>query len=134
MVRLDLPKSLEIHHPQDETILLAHIRTCDATENEDGFWEYSAMKPSPHFVDLKTIVCVVGRVRDRGRWSFIDRSGPAAHVEMASPPPSSQCSDVTDLSTSDGPESSLESSTASDSSSTDGSMMDIDASSAGSPG
>lgn len=101
VVQLDLPKSLEIHQPQDETILLAHIKTCDVTENEDGFWEYSTIKPSPHFVDLKTITCVVGRVHDRGRWVFIDRSGPTAGVEMASPPSSSQSSDVTDFSTSD---------------------------------
>ena len=32
---------------------------------------------------------------------FVDRSGPTAHVKMASPSPSSQCSDVTDFSMSD---------------------------------
>jgi hypothetical protein len=101
VVQLNLPKSFEIYHPQDETILLAHIKTCDVTENEDGFWEYSTMKPSPHFMDLKTIACVVGRVYDRGRWTFIDRSRPTAGVEMASPPSSSQSSDVTNFLTSD---------------------------------
>lgn len=45
VVQLDLPKSSEIHQPQDETVLLTHIQTCDATENEDHFWEYSAMRP-----------------------------------------------------------------------------------------
>ena len=83
VVRLDLQKSPEIHQPQDETLLLAHIKTCNATENDDGFWEYSTMKSSPHFVDLTTISCVVGRVFDRGLWSLIDRSGSTAHVEMA---------------------------------------------------
>ena len=83
IVQLDLPRSFEIHLPKGETILLAHIKTCDATENEDSFWEYTTMKPSPHFVDLGTIVCVISRVFDRGYWTFIDRSGPMAHIEMA---------------------------------------------------
>lgn len=138
VVQLDLPKSLEIHLPEGETILLAHIKTCDATENEDGFWEYSTMKPSPHFMDLKTVVCVVGRVFDRGRWTFIDRSGPTAHIEMATPSSSSQASDVTDFSTSDESDSESaslsETSSMSVSSSSNGSPMNLDRSSAGSSG
>ena len=134
VVQLNLPKSSKIHQPQDETVLLAHIQTCDATENEDHFWEYSAMRPSLHFIDLKAIACVVGRVYDRGRWSFIDRSGPTAHVEMASPPSSSQCSNVTDFSTSDDSDSALDSSQTSSSPSSKGSPMDVDVSSTGSSG
>ena len=126
VVQLDLPKSLELHRLQDETILLAHIKTCEATQNEDGFWEYSSIKPSPHFIDLSTIACVVGRVFDRGHWSFIDRSGPTAHVEMASPASSSACSDVTEFSTSD--ESSPEPASSSGNSRT-GVRMDLDPSS-----
>ena len=101
VVQLNLPRSSQIYLSQDETILLAHLQTCDAKNNEDGFWEYSSMKRPLHLVDLNTIVCVVGRVRDRGHWTFVDRSGPTAHVKMASPPPSSQGSDGTDFSTSD---------------------------------
>ncbi|KAF9782695.1 hypothetical protein BJ322DRAFT_1110578 [Thelephora terrestris] len=135
LMQLDLPKSSELHHYQDETILLAHIRTCNAIENDDGFWEYTSMNHSPHFVDLKTIACVVGRVRDQGRWTFVDRSGPTAHAKMASPPSSSQCSDVTGFSTSDesdsGPGSLSGGSLVSGSSPADanGSPMDLDTSS-----
>jgi hypothetical protein len=135
VVQLDLPKSSELHHYQDETILLAHIRTCNAIENDDGFWEYTSMNHSPHFMDLKTIACVVGRVRDRGRWTFVDRSGPTAHAKMASPPSSLQCSDVTGFSTSDesdsGPRSLSEGLLMSGSSPVDanGSPMDLDTSS-----
>jgi len=60
VVQLNLPRSPELHQPQDETVLLAHIKTCDAIENEDGFWEYSTLRPVPHFVDLKAIACVIG--------------------------------------------------------------------------
>ena len=110
MVRLNLPKTLKLHRPQDETILLAHIKICEAIQNEDGFWDYSSIKPSPHFIDLNTVACVVGRVFDRGHWSFIDRSGSMAHIEMASPASSSACSDVTGFSTSNETDPELESS------------------------
>jgi len=106
-------------------------QACDAIENEDGLWEYSTTKSVPHFVDLNAIACVVGRVYDRGRWTFIDRSGPTARVEMASPPSSSECSDVTDFSTSD---EDPDEESVSGSSSTKGSPMDLDASSTGSSG
>lgn len=137
VVQLDLPNSAKIYHYHDEKLLLTHIRTCDATRNEDGFWEYSSMNHSPHFVDLNTITCVVSRVHDRGRWTFVDRSGPTAHIKMASPPSSSQCSDVTDFSTSDESDSdfspSFEGSSTPETSSADlnGSPMDLDVSSSG---
>ena len=90
------------------------------------------MKSSPHFVDLTTISCVIGRVFNRGQWSHIDRSGSTAHVEMASPPSLSQGSDVTDFSTSDESESKLvsssEKSPMSVSLMADGVTMDLDTS------
>jgi hypothetical protein len=76
-------------------------------------------------------------VHDRGRWTFIDRSGPTVRVEMAGPP-SSQCSDVTDFSTSEESESesdsgsSSEGSPTSDSTVANGIPMDLDTSSGGS--
>ena len=103
IVRLDLPRSPELHRPKAETVLLAHVVTCNATQNEGRQWEYSAMGKT-HFIDLNLIQCSVGRVLDRGKWKFIDRSGPTAHIEIASPAMSSQSS-ITDISTSDGFES-----------------------------
>jgi hypothetical protein len=44
-------KSFGIHPPQGETSTHTHIRSCDATENEGGFEEYSTIQPSPRFVD-----------------------------------------------------------------------------------
>jgi hypothetical protein len=100
IVQLDLPPSPELYHAKAETILLAHVTTCKTTQNEDGQWEYSTTGAS-HFIDLNLIQCNVGRVHDRGKWKFIDRSGPTAHIEIASPATSSQSS-ITDISTSDG--------------------------------
>ena len=90
------------------------------------------MKHSPQFADLMTISCVVGRVFDQGQWTFVDRSGPTAHVEMASPPSSSQSSDVTDFLTSDESDpkqlsSPEESQMDSVSSPADSTLMDLDA-------
>ena len=111
IVRLDLPSSPELYHLKPETILLAHVITCNATQNEDLLWEYSTMGKT-HFIDLNLIRCSVGRVLDRGKWKFIDRSGPTAHIEILSPATSSQSS-ITGPSTPGGFES--------DSSSSDGS-------------
>ena len=128
VVQPDLPRSLKIYLPKDKTILLAYVKTCDTTENEDGFWEYTTMKPSPHFMDLKTIICIIGRVFDWGCWTFINRSGPTAHIKMATPSSSSQSSDVTNFLTTDESDSELASSSA------NGSPMDLDISSTGSSG
>ena len=83
IVRLDLPPSHELHHPRPETLLLAHIVTCNATQNKDGQWEYSTMGKT-HFIDLNLIQCSVGHIFDRGKWKFIDRSGSTAHIQIAS--------------------------------------------------
>ena len=103
IVRLDLPPSPELYRLKSETVLLAHIVTCNATQNEDHQWEYSVMGKT-HFIDLNLVQCSVGRVFDRGKWKFIDRSGPTAHIEIASPVTSSQSS-ITDISMSEGFES-----------------------------
>ena len=67
VVRLDVRK-------EDRSILkpmqfrgFRKVKTYEATQNEDGFWEYSSMKPSPDLADLNTIACVVGGVFDPGR-------------------------------------------------------------------
>jgi hypothetical protein len=113
IVRLDLPPSSELYHPEAETVLLAHIRSCNASRNEDDIWEYTTMGRS-HFIDLNSIQCSVGRIHDRGKWTFIDRSAPTAHIEIASPATESQSS-ITDPSTFD--------SFGSDSSSSEGSAQ-----------
>ena len=108
VVRIDLPPSPELYHMKAETVLLAHVITCNATRIDDGHWEYSTMGKT-HFIDLNLVQCGVGRILDRGKWKFIDRSGPTAHIEIASPATSSQSS-TTDISTSDGFESDTSSS------------------------
>jgi len=35
---------------------------------------------SLHPIDIKSIQCMVSRIKDRERWGLIDRSGPLAHA------------------------------------------------------
>jgi hypothetical protein len=39
----------------------------------DGFYTYKEFG-ADEVVDLKTVQCVIGRVKDRGEWSIVDRS------------------------------------------------------------
>jgi len=63
IIQLDLPPSADLYHPRAETVLLAHVKTCNATRDEDDLWEYSTMGKS-HFIDLNSVQCSVGRVRN----------------------------------------------------------------------
>ena len=33
-------------------------------------------------VDMNTVMCLVGRIKDRGRWAIVDRSGDMARAEF----------------------------------------------------
>jgi len=33
-------------------------------------------------VDVNTLMCLVGRIEDRGRWAIVDRSGDLARAEF----------------------------------------------------
>jgi len=39
-------------------------------------------KVTPRAVDMNTLMCLVGRIKDRGRWAIIDRSGDMARAEF----------------------------------------------------
>ncbi|KAF9785389.1 hypothetical protein BJ322DRAFT_1020924 [Thelephora terrestris] len=43
IVRLDIPPSPELYHLKSETVLLAHVVTCNTTQNEVNQWKYSSM-------------------------------------------------------------------------------------------
>jgi hypothetical protein len=64
------------------TIILAAIRTCVLDDNESDFngldihhySKYGAL----HFLDINTVQCLVGRVKDGNGWALVDRSGSLA--------------------------------------------------------
>jgi hypothetical protein len=65
------------------TIILAAIRNCivkqqiypNGLDMHPYFWTGAL-----HFVDMKNIQCLVGRVHDHDQWTIIDRSGSLARA------------------------------------------------------
>ncbi|KAI8998957.1 hypothetical protein BD414DRAFT_407127 [Trametes punicea] len=59
-----------------DNLLLGVIQQCVIEErNEDLDIHYYSKMGGVEVVDLTTIQCLVGRIRDRHRWAIIDRSG-----------------------------------------------------------
>ena len=54
------------------TLILAVIQQVKATLR-DGLYYYKDFG-ADEVVDLNTVQCVVGRVKDRGEWTIVDRS------------------------------------------------------------
>jgi len=67
------------------TLILAAVRTCnlDNTDQLQGLdirFSRSLNDGALHVVDVTSLQCLVGRIRDRGRWAIIDRSGQLARA------------------------------------------------------
>jgi len=69
---LDLPAAPRLNLVDPTTVILALIQEVKTTLR-DGIYTYKEFS-AEELVDLKTLQCVVGRVKDRGEWSIIDRS------------------------------------------------------------
>ena len=69
---LELQAAQRLDLPQPTTIILALIQEVKATLR-DSIYTYKEFG-AEEVVDLKTVQCVVGRVKDRGAWSIVDRS------------------------------------------------------------
>jgi hypothetical protein len=66
------------------TIILASIKTCvlddPAPQVERLGIKYYSREGAVHVIDITSVQCVVGRIRDRNRWAIIDRSGSLAQA------------------------------------------------------
>jgi hypothetical protein len=63
-----------------EILILASILTCDIEEKNDLDMHYYKTHGRTEVVDITTVQCLVGRVKDRGSWTIIDRSGNLARA------------------------------------------------------
>ncbi|PPQ78936.1 hypothetical protein CVT24_012460 [Panaeolus cyanescens] len=72
IILIDVRKNRRLNIDHDETAIFAYIQTCNASER-NGVYSYKEMGRDD-LVDLCTLRCVVGRVWDRGQWTFVDRS------------------------------------------------------------
>lgn len=69
---LDLPQMPQLPLAEPTTLILAVIQQVKATLR-DGLYYYKDFG-ADEVVDLNTVQCVVGRVKDRGEWTIVDRS------------------------------------------------------------
>ena len=67
-----MPAAPQLNLAEPTTVILALIQEVKATLR-DGIYTFKEFG-TDEIVDLKTVQCVVGRVKDRGEWSIIDRS------------------------------------------------------------
>ena len=69
---LELPPAPRLDLTKPTTLILALIQEVNVTLR-DGIYSYKEFGVE-EVVDLKTVQCVVGRVKDRGEWAIIDQS------------------------------------------------------------
>jgi hypothetical protein len=69
---LELPATPRLNLVEPTTLILALIQEVKVTL-KDGIFFYKDFGVE-EVVDLKTVQCVVGRVKCRGEWAIIDRS------------------------------------------------------------
>jgi hypothetical protein len=69
---------------QGSTIILASIRTCildhSVPQLEHLDIKYYSAEGAVHVIDITSLQCLVGRIRDWQRWAIIDRSGSLARA------------------------------------------------------
>ena len=77
---LELPSTPQLNLAMPTTVILALIKNVKATLT-DNIYYYKGTGVD-EVVDLTTVQCVVGRIRDREEWAIIDRSDNVAiHVD-----------------------------------------------------
>ena len=78
--------SCSISSPQ--TLVFAVIQSCAVEESDLPLdIHYYSRLSAYDYVDAATIACVVGHVKDRGRFAIIDRSGDLVHATFTDDDP-----------------------------------------------
>jgi len=82
VLRLDPSDVLGLLEPT--SVILAAIRNCTLEPNDAQSdtldIHYYTQNGRLEAVDITCVQCAVGRVKDRGRWAIIDRSGSLARA------------------------------------------------------
>lgn len=65
-----------------EIVILGAILTCDIEDKNDLDMHYYKTHGRTEVVDITTVQCLVGRIKDRGSWTIIDRSGKLARASF----------------------------------------------------
>lgn len=62
-------------------LVLMDVHMSDAHQDRHGFWEYDKFRYR-EIVNGTSIRALVGRIRDRGKWVFVQRSGAIEHASF----------------------------------------------------
>lgn len=79
---VEMPIAMELGIQEPQTLILGSILTCDIEAQNDLDMHYYKRHGRTEVVDITTIQCLVGRVKDRDWWVIIDRSGKLARAEF----------------------------------------------------
>ncbi|PPQ74528.1 hypothetical protein CVT26_007924 [Gymnopilus dilepis] len=79
---LEMPASDELGTTESQTLILGSILTCKIEMQNDLDMHYFKQHGGTEVVDISTIQCLVGCVKDRGWWVIIDRSRKLARAQF----------------------------------------------------
>ena len=74
---LELPTAQKLHLTEPTTVIIAVIHKVKA-KLMDSIYYYEEFG-ADEVVDLETVQCVIGRIKDRGKWALIDQSDSVAN-------------------------------------------------------
>lgn len=81
----ELPPGIVPAITQPKRVVLVAIDPRDTT-NETSldipYYTEPSKPVAPRVVDINTVMCLVGRIKDRGQWAVIDRSGDLARADF----------------------------------------------------
>lgn len=81
----ELPPGIVQSITQPTKVVLAIIdprETTNETSLAIPYYTEPTKPVAPRVVDVNTVMCLVGRVKDQGRWAIADRSGDMARAEF----------------------------------------------------
>lgn len=84
ILRFDLPAGIAPLVTETTALVLAIIRNTTVIYETSLMIPYYSELGHLEAVDMSTVMCIVGRVKDhRGRWAIVDRSGKSARADFA---------------------------------------------------
>ncbi|KAG8971497.1 hypothetical protein FRB90_010486, partial [Tulasnella sp. 427] len=77
---LELQPNPALRIDQTTALVLMDVKICNTEQDQYGFYEYSTYKHS-EVIDGLAIRALVGRIQDRGKWTFVRRKGAIEHAD-----------------------------------------------------
>ena len=75
-----MPRAQTLRLNAPDILILGAIHRCEVERHNDLDMHYYKKQGRTEVVDITTIQCLVGRIKDRGWWTIIDRSGKLARA------------------------------------------------------